>query len=38
MLAYRLEKLCSAPIQMDGRKRPNGRATGDDLKDKDKAS
>jgi len=38
MLAYRLEKLCSAAIQMDGRKRPNGRATGDDLKDIDKAS
>ena len=38
MLAYRLEKLCSAAIQMDGRKRPNGRATGDDLKNIDKAS
>jgi DNA-binding transcriptional LysR family regulator len=29
MLAYRLEKCCTAALKMDGRKRPSERATGD---------
>jgi DNA-binding transcriptional LysR family regulator len=31
MLAYRLEKQCAAALKIDGRKRPNGRVTGDNL-------
>jgi LysR family hydrogen peroxide-inducible transcriptional activator len=31
MLAYRLEKQCTAALKIDGRKRPNGRVTGDNL-------
>jgi len=31
MLAYRLEKQCAAALEIDGRKRPNGRVTGDNL-------
>ena len=37
MLAYRLEKSCSASMQMDGRKRPNGSVTNYDVKDIPKA-
>jgi len=33
MLAYRLEKLSSVSAEMDGRKRPNGRVMGEELKD-----
>ena len=31
MLAYRLEKQCVAALKTDGRKRPSGRVTGDNL-------
>jgi hypothetical protein len=31
MLAYRLEKQCATALKIDGRKRPNGRVTGDNL-------
>jgi DNA-binding transcriptional LysR family regulator len=31
MLAYRLEKQCAVALKVDGRKRPNGRVTGDNL-------
>jgi hypothetical protein len=38
MLAYRMEKQCALEPKVDGRKRPSGRVTGDDLARVKKAS